>query len=344
MSSKTPGAWLDISNLSVQFAMGEGGLLRKQQATLHAVSDVSLQVGKGQTVGLIGESGSGKSTLGRAILHLVRPTAGRVALEGVDLTSLPEGALRSYRKRMQMVFQDPFDSMNPRMTIGQIVMEPLKLQRIGTEAQRRERALDLLARMGLPAAAMCNYPGQYSGGQRQRVAIARALATHPDLLVLDEPTSGLDVSMQARILNLLRDIQDELGLSYLFISHDLGAIAYLTQHVHVMYLGRVVESAPTQSLIDHPAHPYTAALLDALAPLVRGTGSVHQAAPTGEPPSPANPPPGCAFHARCPHAQPKCAAQRPELLTLDGAHRVACHFPLVGKRARQTAPPIRAAS
>jgi len=343
-SSQASKPWLDISNLSVQFALGEGGLLRKQQGSIQAVSEVNLQMGKGQTIGLIGESGSGKSTLGRAILHLVRPTSGSVSFEGVDLTALPESELRTYRKRMQMVFQDPFDSMNPRMTIGQIVMEPLKLQRIGTDAERRARVLGLLERMGLPASAMYSYPGQFSGGQRQRVAIARALATHPDLLVLDEPTSGLDVSMQARILNLLRDIQGELGLSYLFISHDLGAIAYITQHVHVMYLGRVVESAPTQTLVDRPAHPYTASLLDALPPLVRGTVSGILPPPTGEPPSPANPPPGCAFHTRCPNAQPTCAKQRPELQILDGGHSVACHFPLVMKSERHIVPLVRIAS
>lgn len=343
-SGQTSKPWLEVSKLSVQFALGEGGLLRKQQGIIHAVSDVSFGVGKGQTIGLIGESGSGKSTLGRAILHLVRPTSGSVSLEGVDLTTLPEGELRTYRKRMQMVFQDPFDSMNPRMTIGQIVMEPLKLQRLGTEAERRTRALGLLERMGLPASSMYRYPGQFSGGQRQRVAIARALATHPDLLVLDEPTSGLDVSMQARILNLLRDIQGELGLSYVFISHDLGAIAYLTQHVHVMYLGRIVESAPTQVLVDRPAHPYTASLLDALPPLVRGTDSGLLPAPKGEPPSPANPPQGCAFHTRCPNAQPICAEQRPGLQTLDGDHRVACHFPLTDKAQHAIVPLVRAAS
>ncbi len=324
-----PAEGLEIAHLSVQFALGEGGLLRKKQGTIHAVSDVSLQVGKGQSVGIIGESGSGKSTLGRAVLHLVRPTSGRIVFDGVSLTNLPELDLRAYRKRMQMVFQDPFDSMNPRMTIGDIVMEPLVLQRLGSRAERRARAAALLDRMGLPAAAMHHYPGQYSGGQRQRVAIARALATHPDLLVLDEPTSGLDVSMQARILNLLRDIQEEFGLSYLFISHDLGAVAYLTQHVHVMYLGRVVESAPTQVLVERPAHPYTASLLDALPPFVRGTVSTRLPMPSGEPPSPTNPPPGCAFHTRCPQAQPTCVAQRPELRELASGQRVACHFPLV---------------
>lgn len=320
--------WLDIQSLSVHFGSGEGGLLRKAQGTVHALSEVSLQLSKGETVGLIGESGSGKSTLGRAVIHLTRPTGGRVVFEGTDLSALTEHAMRPFRRRMQMVFQDPFDSMNPRMTVGGIVSEPLRLQRIGTAAQRRARSAELLARMGLDPAGMHRYPGQYSGGQRQRIAIARALATHPDLLVLDEPTSGLDVSMQARILNLLRDLQGELGLSYLFISHDLGAVGYLAQRVAVLYLGRVVELGPTRALIDQPAHPYTASLLDALPALARNATQTRLPPPQGEPPSPLTPPSGCAFHPRCPKAQPVCREQRPELQSHEGARSVACHFPL----------------
>ena len=322
-------AWLEVEHLSMRFKAGEGGLLRKTAGYVHALSAVDFSLDKGETLGLIGESGSGKSTLGRAVLHLIRPSEGRVRLEGVDLTALSERELRPWRRRMQMVFQDPYDSMNPRMTVGEIIAEPLRLQGMGHAAWRRERSAELLSRMGLDPAGILRYPGQYSGGQRQRIAIARALATHPDLLVLDEPTSGLDVSMQARILNLLRDLQQELNLSYLFISHDLGAVAYLAHRIAVLYLGRIVETGPTRLLLDAPAHPYTASLLDALPALARGGRPPHLPPPRGEPPSPLAPPSGCAFHPRCPKAQPVCSEKRPELAG-DGAHRVACHFPLRG--------------
>lgn len=321
-------AWLEVKNLDVRFHLGEGGLLRQSQGTIHALSDIHFGLEQGQTVGLIGESGSGKSTLGRAILHLVRPSAGAVYFKGTNLTALPEKQMRPFRQQMQMVFQDPFDSMNARMTVGQIIMEPLLLQGIGTPGERRRKAEALLERMGLHRRAMNRYPGQYSGGQRQRIAIARALTTEPQLLVLDEPTSGLDVSMQARILNLLRDLQKEMGLSYVFISHDLGAVSYLAQNVIVLYLGRVVEIAPTPTLISSPAHPYTASLLDALPPMVRQGELPHLPEPVGEPPSPVNPPSGCAFHTRCPKAEAICSSERPLLSSVGLGHQVACHFPL----------------
>ncbi|MDX5936334.1 ABC transporter ATP-binding protein [Acidithiobacillus thiooxidans] len=321
-------AWLEVKNLDVRFDLGEGGLLRQSQGSIHALSDIDFGLEQGQTVGLIGESGSGKSTLGRAILHLVRPTAGSVHFNGTNLTALHEKQMRPYRQQMQMVFQDPFDSMNARMTVGQIIMEPLLLQGIGTSGERRQKAEALLERMGLDRRAMNRYPGQYSGGQRQRIAIARALTTEPQLLVLDEPTSGLDVSMQARILNLLRDLQQEMNLSYVFISHDLGAVSYIAQHIIVLYLGRVVEIAPTATLISSPAHPYTASLMDALPPMVRQGELPHLPPPVGEPPSPVNPPSGCAYHTRCPKAEAICSRERPGLSTLGSEHQVACHFPL----------------
>ena len=320
--------WLEVKNLDVRFQLGEGGLLRQSQGTVHALRDISFGLEQGKTIGLIGESGSGKSTLGRALLHLVRPSAGAVYLNGTNLTALTEKQIRPFRQQMQMVFQDPFDSMNARMTVGQIIMEPLLLQHMGTSGERRRKAEVLLERMGLDRCAMNRYPGQYSGGQRQRIAIARALTTEPYLLVLDEPTSGLDVSMQARILNLLRDLQKEMGLSYVFISHDLGAVSYLAQKIIVLYLGRVVEIAPTSMLISKPAHPYTASLMDALPPMVRQGGLPHLPEPTGEPPSPVNPPSGCAFHTRCPHAEALCGQDRPSLRDLAVGHQVACHFPL----------------
>ncbi|PKY11367.1 peptide ABC transporter ATP-binding protein [Acidithiobacillus marinus] len=320
--------WLEVKNLDVRFQLGEGGILRQSQGTIHALSDIHFALEQGQTIGLIGESGSGKSTLGRAILHLVRPSAGEVFLNGMNLTKLSEQKMRPYRQQMQMVFQDPFDSMNARMTVGQIIMEPLLLQRLGNSSTRRHKAEALLERMGLDRRAMNRYPGQYSGGQRQRIAIARALSTEPQLLVLDEPTSGLDVSMQARILNLLQDLQKEMGLSYVFISHDLGAVSYLAQTIIVLYLGRIVEVAPTATLIATPAHPYTASLMDALPPMVRQNTATHLPMPVGEPPSPVNPPSGCAFHTRCPKAEARCSSERPPLQDLSPGHQVACHFPL----------------
>ena len=323
-------AWLEVEHLDVRFPLGEGGLLRESQGYVHALSDVSLHLDQGETIGLIGESGSGKSTLGRAILHLVRPTAGAVHFEGENLTALSEAAIRPFRLQMQMVFQDPYDSMNPRMTVGQIIMEPLNLQHIGTARGRRKKAEDLLERMGLDRRAMNRYPVQYSGGQRQRIAIARALSTEPRLLVLDEPTSGLDVSMQARILNLLKDLQSEMGLGYVFISHDLGAVSYLAQRIAVMYLGRIVELAPTRVLTQQPAHPYTVSLMDALPPMVRQNDQERLPPPSGEPPSPVHPPAGCAFHTRCPHVAARCKELRPPLQELSDGHYVACHFPLGG--------------
>ncbi|MCK9188469.1 ABC transporter ATP-binding protein [Acidithiobacillus sp.] len=320
--------WLKVQQVDVRFNLGEGGLLRQNQGTVHALSDISFGLERGQTIGLIGESGSGKSTLGRAILHLVRPSSGAVHLDGTNLTALSEKQIRPFRQQMQMVFQDPFDSMNARMTVGQIIMEPLLLQHIGRAGERRQKAEALLDRMGLDRRAMNRYPGQYSGGQRQRIAIARALTTDPQLLVLDEPTSGLDVSMQARILNLLRDLQSEMGLSYIFISHDLGAVSYLAQRIMVLYLGRVVEIAPTCALISNAAHPYTASLMDALPPMVRQGETAHLPPPVGEPPSSVNPSSGCAFHTRCPKAQPRCGSERPLLQNVAEGHQVACHFPL----------------
>ena len=330
--------WLDVEGLDVRFTLGEGGLLRRNQGTIHALSDIHFGLERGQTMGLIGESGSGKSTLGRAILRLVRPTAGEVRLGGVNLSALTEREMRPYRQQMQMVFQDPFDSMNARMTVGQIIMEPLRLQGIGRAGERREKAAVLLERMGLDRRAMHRYPGQYSGGQRQRIAIARALSTAPRLLVLDEPTSGLDVSMQARILNLLRDLQGEMALSYIFISHDLGAVAYLAQRIAVLYLGRIVEIAPTGTLIGTPAHPYTASLMDALPLMVRRGAAARLPPPVGESPSPVHPPSGCAFHTRCPRAEPRCGMERPFLRSVSAGHQVACHFPL----ARMGNPPAPA--
>ncbi len=322
---------LRLEKIGVRFTLGEGGLLHRGKETFTALEDVSLDIARGECLGLIGESGSGKSTLGRAVVHLVTPTAGRIVFGGTDLTALDARGLRPYRPRMQMVFQDPGESLNPRFTVEDIVTEPLRLLHIGTKRTQRALAARMLERVGLPAAALAHRPTQYSGGQRQRIAIARALVTEPELLVLDEPTSGLDVSMQARILNLLRDLQTSLGLTYLFITHDVGAVSYLARRVAVLYRGRVVEIAPTRELIRAPRHPYTVALLDALPRFIRGATI----------PSPAAPPPpvgdrasvptegrGCAYAPRCPQRQPPCLETDVALepAGIDG-RLLACHHP-----------------
>ncbi len=325
-------AFLRLEEIDVRFRLGEGGLLRRGRETFTALAGVSLTIDRGECLGLIGESGSGKSTLGRVVVQLVPPSGGRVVFDGTDLTALDARRLRPYRPRMQMVFQDPGESLNPRFTIGDIVTEPLRLLRIGTRKEQRARAARMLERVGLPAAALAHRPTQYSGGQRQRIAIARALVTEPELLVLDEPTSGTGNSMQARILNLLRDLQDSLGLSYLFITHDVGAVSYLARRVAVLYRGRVVEVAPTRDLIRTPRHPYTVALLDALPRFVRGESLprpvITEATATTDEPPPETEGPGCAYAPRCPHRQERCRVTAPELVPAEGDKRLlACHHP-----------------
>lgn len=323
---------LRLEKVGVRFTLGEGGLLQRGRDTFIALDDVSLEIGRGECLGLIGESGSGKSTLGRVVVQLVPPTSGRVVFDGADLTALDARGLRPYRPRMQMVFQDPSESLNPRFTVEDIVTEPLRLLRIGTKHERRERAARMLERVGLPASALAHRPTQYSGGQRQRIAIARALVTQPELLVLDEPTSGLDVSMQARILNLLRDLQTSLGLTYLFITHDVGAVSYLARRVAVLYRGRVVELASTRTLIRSPRHPYTAALLDALPSFVRGAPSGRPGAsalPEGDVASVPVEGHGCGYAPRCPRREARCLEVIPALAAADDAsHLLACHHPL----------------
>lgn len=256
-------AWLDVRQLSVRFNASQGGLLRKTQGTVHALSEVDFTLAKGETLGLIGESGSGKSTLGRAVLHLNRPSDGHVLLEGTDLTALSERDMRPFRRRMQMVFQDPFDSMNPRMTVGEIIAEPLRLQRIGSATERRARSAELLSRMGLDPAGIQRYPGQYSGGQRQRIAIARAMILNPRFVVLDEPTSALDRSVQSQVVELLKRLQRERGITYLFISHDLRLVRAMSHEIIVMKDGDIVESGPTEQLISEAKQAYTRELLSA---------------------------------------------------------------------------------
>jgi oligopeptide transport system ATP-binding protein len=311
---------LRVQNLVKHFPVG-GGVVK-------AVDDVSFDVRRGETVGLVGESGCGKTTTGRCILQLERPTSGRVLFEGEDLAALDEPALRAVRRRVQVIFQDPYSSLNPRMTVGQILAEPLKVHGIVVDKTAREaRVRELLAQVGLLAQHARRYPHQLSGGQRQRVGIARALAMEPSLIVCDEPVSALDVSIQAQIINLLEDLQDRLGLTYLFIAHDLSVVRHISDRVVVMYLGKVVEVADRKSLYENPLHPYTRALLSAVPiPDPKLEAQRNRVVLRGEVPSPLKPPSGCVFHPRCPIAVDRCAAQVPQLRPVRPAHLGACHL------------------
>ncbi len=318
---------VQVEGLAKFFPVSRGPF--RKTAFVHAVEDVTLYVRRGETLGLVGESGSGKSTLGRVILRLVEPTLGRVIFDGVDLTRLREADLRAARRRMQIVFQDPLSSLNPRLQVGEIVGEGLEIFRLASgRAEREAMVAAVLDEVGLPRAAMARYPHELSGGQRQRVGIARALAVRPDFLVCDEPVSALDVSVQAQILNLLSDLQDDRGLSLLFISHDLRVVEHMAHRTAVMYLGRIVEMGPTPDLAEKRLHPYTRALFTAVP--TRGGGVRALNVLQGEPPSALDPPPGCAFHPRCPKAEPgRCDVEIPPLRELVGGshHRVACWHP-----------------
>ncbi|HEU4974163.1 MAG TPA: ABC transporter ATP-binding protein [Baekduia sp.] len=315
---------LRVSDLSVEYTRGD--------TTVRAVDGVDLEVPKGATLGLVGESGCGKSTVAKAVVRLLRPTRGSIEFDGQDLATLSESQLRPHRPRLQMIFQDPQSSLDPRMTVREIVEEPLAIHRRGNRAQRSERVRDLMDRVGLPRRMERRYGFQLSGGQQQRVAIARALALSPDLVVADEPTSALDVSIQAQILTLLADLQRDLGLSYLFISHDLGAVRQLAHEVAVMYLGRVCESGPVRDVLDHPRHPYTAALLSAApVPDPDTEAARERIVLRGDVPSPANPPSGCRFHTRCwlraeLRGPELCATTDPAAGERPGGGRVHCHF------------------
>jgi len=318
---------LEVRDLKVHFPVRKG-VLRREVARVRAVDGVSLTLAPGRTLALVGESGCGKTTAGKAILQLVPPTAGEVLLEGEPLTGLPPAALRARRRLFQMVFQDPFGSLNPRMRVGEILAEGMLA--LGVEADpraRAERIDELLRRVGLTPAMKLRYPHEFSGGQRQRIAIARALAVAPRLIVCDEPTSALDVSVQAQILNLMRELQDELGLAYLFITHNLGVVSYLAHEVAVMYLGRIVERGPVERVLAAPAHPYTVALLAAVPRLDEVSIERAPAPVAGDLPSPLDPPPGCHFHPRCPHATDICRAQYPGETGQGSGHLVRCHWP-----------------
>jgi peptide/nickel transport system ATP-binding protein len=320
MSTTSGTTLLETRDLRTHFR--RGGWLRSAR-WLRAVDGVSLALGRQETLGLVGESGSGKTTLGRTILRLVEPTGGQIQLEGQDITGLSQGALRPLRRRMQIVFQNPYASLNPRRRVGAIVEQPLVVHRVPGDHARMVG--DLLQRVGLPPDAVRRYPHEFSGGQRQRIAIARALALRPDLVVADEITSGLDVTVKLRVLALLRELQAEFRVAYLFISHDLALVRQVADRVAVMYLGQIVEEAPTEALFDRPRHPYTRALRASVPP-PDPTAIWRPPVLPGDPPSPLAVPPGCRFHPRCPIAEARCRIEPPILRTLDPGHRVACHL------------------
>jgi oligopeptide/dipeptide ABC transporter ATP-binding protein len=315
---------LDVRGLKKYFPVRRG-LLRRTIGHVHAVDDVSFSIGPAETVGLVGESGCGKTTVGRTILRLIEPTEGSIRLEGHEISTLGKAELRPLRRRMQIIFQDPFSSLNPRMRAGDIVAEPLKLHGDGSRQARRERVAELFERVGLRRAQMENYPHQFSGGQRQRIGVARALALNPRLIVGDEPVSALDVSIQAQVINLLRDLQRDLKLSYLFISHNLAVVEHISHRIAVMYLGRIVEYTDKNTLFARPLHPYTEALLAAVPIPNPGIKRVKRVV-EGDVPSPLRPPPGCHFHTRCPLAEARCRSEAPRLREVAPGHQVACHL------------------
>ena len=317
---------LEVRGLHMHFPIAEGVLLRRQIGAVKAVDGVDLAIGRGETLGLVGESGCGKTTMGRCILRLETPTAGQILYDGVDIAKLPRRDLLALRRRIQVIFQDPYSSLNPRMKIGAILGEPMRVHGIEPNAsRRRDRIAELLTLCGLNPNFADRYPHEMSGGQRQRVGIARALSLNPEFIVCDEAVSALDVSIQAQIINLLEDLRDRLNLTYLFIAHDLSVVRHLCHRVAVMYLGRVVELAESDELFDNPLHPYTRALLAAVPipdPEVEATREFRPV--QGEVPSPINPPPGCVFHPRCPLAIDRCRQVRPLLRELRPGHWAAC--------------------
>ncbi len=313
---------IEARNLSKSFAIGGGFLAKKK--VVRAVEDVSLQIQRGETFGLVGESGCGKSTIGRTLLRLYEPTGGQIFFEGSDIT---KANMRPYRKKMQIVFQDPYASLDPRMTVGDIVGEPLDIYHAyESKAERREKILELLNLVGLNSEHMNRYPHEFSGGQRQRVSIARSMALRPDFMVCDEPISALDVSIQAQVINMLMELQQKLNMTYLFIAHDLNVVRHISKRVGVMYLGSLVEVCDANELYKNPLHPYTQALLSAIPiPDPNVSRSRHRVVLEGEVPSPMNPPKGCKFHTRCPYARDICREARPETIEVGQGHTCACH-------------------
>lgn len=317
---------LEVKNLTKAFPI-KGGILGRTVGQVRAVNSVSLNIERGETLGLVGESGCGKSTLGRAILRLHEPSSGQVLFDGQDVTAMNRHDLKAMRRKMQMIFQDPYASLNPRMTVGKILAEPMVIHHLAkTEGDQLRRIYKLLDLVQLPRDAVNKYPHEFSGGQRQRICIARALAVEPEFIVCDEPVSALDVSVQAQIINLLMDLQRELKLTYLFIAHDLKVVEFISKRVAVMYLGNVIECAPSDKLYGHPTHPYTRALISAI-PIPDPSRKSERIILHGELPSPMNPPEGCHFHPRCPRAQAVCKVNYPEVSVRDHDHSYRCYFP-----------------
>lgn len=315
---------LEIKKLKKYFPI-KSGIWKGVIGHVKAVDDVSFDLYKGETLGIVGESGSGKSTLARTILSLEKSTDGQIIFEGNNLEKLSNKKLSPYRQNMQMVFQDPFASLNPRMSVGELIEEPMAVQKILSKKERKKKVINLLEKVGLPGDAHKRYPHEFSGGQRQRIGIARALTLNPKLIIGDEPVSALDVSVQSQVLNLMKDLQSEFNLTYLFIAHDLSVVKHISNRVGVMYLGRIAEIGPKKLIYDNPLHPYTQALLAAI-PVPDVEKKRKKVTLKGEPPSPSNPPTGCAFHTRCPMVHDRCKVERPELVHQGNGQYVACHL------------------
>jgi oligopeptide transport system ATP-binding protein len=318
---------LDVKTLVMHFPLTQGIIIQRKVGAVQAVDGVSFAVRRGETLGLVGESGCGKSTTGRAILQLYKPTSGEVVFQGKDLTKLDGGEMRKMRRHLQMIFQDPYASLNPRMTVGSIISEPMQIHNLVPRDQRNRRVQELLETVGLNPYFANRYPHEFSGGQRQRIGVARALAASPDFIVADEPVSALDVSIQAQIVNLLEDLQEQFDLTYLFIAHDLSVVKHISDRIAVMYLGKIVELAERDALYEDPLHPYTKALLSAV-PIPDPTVERRRERIilTGDVPSPINPPSGCHFHTRCPYAMPVCSQIDPIFSDQGNGHYVACHL------------------
>jgi oligopeptide transport system ATP-binding protein len=330
---------LEVENLKMYFPITQGIILQRRVGYVRAVDDVTFAIKKGETLGLVGESGCGKSTTGRAILQLYRPTGGRVSFEGRDLVQMKGGDLRRMRRKMQMIFQDPYASLNPRMTVGSIIGEPLEIHNLARGREKQDRVQELLRTVGLNPYFANRYPHEFSGGQRQRIGIARALAVEPSFIVCDEPISALDVSIQAQVINLLEELQAKLGLTYLFIAHDLAVVRHISDRVAVMYVGKLVELTDRDSLYEDPLHPYTRALLSAVPvpdPVVERQR--RRMILVGDVPSPVNPPAGCRFNPRCPWAEDNCRTDEPPLAEVKPGHWAACHYwkEIEGGTKRQT--------